>query len=44
MSSLHVSHHAVDLVEKIAMGGFASAVAFISLVTAGILVYMWVLN
>ena len=41
MSNLHVSRHQVQMLEWIAEGGFAIAVAALALITLATLVYAW---
>jgi hypothetical protein len=41
MPGLHVSRHAVDILETIAEGGLATAIALVSLITAATLIYVW---
>ena len=41
MASLHLSQHAIDIMEKIAMGGLATAVTLLALITGATLIYTW---
>ena len=40
-SSLHLSRHAIDILEGIAAGGLAAAVTLLALISGATLVYAW---
>jgi hypothetical protein len=42
MTVLHPSRRAIDIVEAVAAGGLATAVALLSLIIAATLIYVWV--
>jgi len=43
MHGMHVSQRTVGILEEIAAGGFATAVALLSVISAATLFYVWVI-
>jgi len=43
MPGVHVSRRAVDILDRIAAGGLATAVTLLSVITIATLVYVWVI-
>jgi hypothetical protein len=41
MHTLHVSRHALNIIEGVAAGGLAAAVTLLSVITAATLIYAW---
>jgi hypothetical protein len=41
MRTMQDSHHAFDVLERIAAGGIATTVALLSVITAATLIYVW---
>ncbi|HEX7156243.1 MAG TPA: hypothetical protein VF229_03455 [Burkholderiaceae bacterium] len=41
MTTLHPSHHSIEVAEKIAATGLATAVAVLAVITAATLIYAW---